>query len=305
VTVRARLALSPAVPLTIAQARLAVANHALAPAHTTLLLLDTATDRPDATERLRQDLAWLGIACVADHSQSNRAEAYAAPVEMLKQSRRLYPCFENPDELRVKQDRAIQAGRKPKYDRAMLKLTPAQRATAESKGKRPHWRFLLTDNSESDPILIASDGKLHPTLTVALDDIALGTTHLVRTTDEELTSAIQQDIRAALGAKPLAIAHIPPLTQKGARARDIAKITIRQLRQDGIEAPALSATLTEDSEWDTDALLRRNRAILAALDYATVAPRLPKGATEAFWLNIRGEIDLLGEASERWDEARA
>jgi len=303
VTVRARLALSPTAPLTIAQARLALATHALAPANTTLLLLDRPTDRPDATGKLHQDLVWLGIACATEHRQSTRAGTYAAPIERLQQSRRLYPCFENPDELRVKQDRAIQAGRKPKYDRAMLNLTPAQRATAESKGKRPHWRFLLTDNSESDPILIATDGTLHPTLTIALDDIALGTTHLVRSTDEAGTSAIQQDIRAALGAKPLAISHIPPLTRKGARARDIGKITIRQLRQDGIEPAALAATLTEDAEWDTDALLRRNRAILATLDFPTVAPRLPKGATEEFWLRIRGDIDLLSEARERWEDA--
>jgi len=303
VTTRARLALSPSAPLTIAQARLALANHALAPAHTTLLLLDAATDRQDATEKLHQDLAWLGITIVGAHRQSERAEMYAAPVEKLKQSGRLYPCFENPDELRVKQDRAIQAGRKPKYDRAMLKLTPQQRATAESKGKRPHWRFLLTDNSESDPILVATDGTPHPTLTIALDDIALGTTHLIRTTDEELTSAIQQDIRAALGAKSLAISHIKPLTQKGARARDIGKITIRQLRQGGIEPTALIVTLTGDAEWDTDALLRRNRAVLATLDFPTVAPRLPKGATKEFWLRIRGDIDLLREARERWEDA--
>jgi glutamyl-tRNA synthetase len=298
VTVRARLALSPSAPLTIAQARLALANHALAPAHAALLLLDTGTTRADATDKLRQDLAWLGITVAGEHRQSTRAATYAAPVEKLQQSGRLYPCFENPDELRVKQERAIQAGRKPIYNRAMLKLTPGQRATAESKGKRPHWRFLLTDTSESDPILIAADGTLHPTLTVALDDIALGTTHLVRTTDEELTSAIQQDIRAALRAKPLAITHIKPLTQKGARARDIGKITIRKLRQDGIEPAALVATLTEDAEWDTEALLRRNRAILATLDYEAVAARLPAGITAEDWTRLRGRIDLLSEASD-------
>jgi len=302
---KSRLALSPIVPLTIAQARLVLANYALAPAQTTLLLLDTATDHPGAAEKLHQDLAWLGITCAAEYRRSERTETYAGPIEKLQRSGRFYPCFENPDELRVKQERAIQAGRKPIYDRAMLKLTAAQRATAEAKGKRPHWRFLLSDTTESDPVLIAADGTIHPTLAIALDDIALGITHLVRTTDEELTSAIQQDIRAALGAKPLAITHIMPLTQKGARARDIAKITIRQLRQDGIEPAALVATLTEEAEWDTDALLRRNRAILAALDYATVAPRLPKGSTEEFWLGIRGNIDLLSEARERWDEARA
>ncbi len=39
-----------------------------------------------------------------------------------------------------------------------------------------------------------------------------------------------------------------------------------------------------------------NHKLLAQTPYADVADRLPKGATEAFWLAIRGNIELLSEA---------
>jgi glutamyl-tRNA synthetase len=44
-----------------------------------------------------------------------------------------------------------------------------------------------------------------------------------------------------------------------------------------------------------------NRDVLARRDFATVADRLPPGATEPFWLAIRGHIDLLTEARHWWD----
>jgi glutamyl-tRNA synthetase len=48
-------------------------------------------------------------------------------------------------------------------------------------------------------------------------------------------------------------------------------------------------------------MLAANRRALAALDFAAVADRLPNGATEAFWLAVRGNLDLLKEARGWWD----
>ena len=41
--------------------------------------------------------------------------------------------------------------------------------------------------------------------------------------------------------------------------------------------------------------------MLHALPFAAVAARLPPGATEAFWLAVRGNLDLLTEARGWWD----
>jgi glutamyl-tRNA synthetase len=53
--------------------------------------------------------------------------------------------------------------------------------------------------------------------------------------------------------------------------------------------------------FDITQVLALNRRLLHGLDFAAVAPRLPPGATEAFWLAVRGNLDRLGEARGWWD----
>jgi len=48
-------------------------------------------------------------------------------------------------------------------------------------------------------------------------------------------------------------------------------------------------------------LLALNSRVLHAQPFAAVADRLPPGATEAFWLAVRGNLDLLSEARGWWD----
>jgi glutamyl-tRNA synthetase len=47
-------------------------------------------------------------------------------------------------------------------------------------------------------------------------------------------------------------------------------------------------------------LLGANRAALRYLPFADVAAQLPEGATEEFWLAVRGHQDLLDEAAHWW-----
>lgn len=327
----ARFAIAPVGFLTVAQARLALANRDLARQSGGAFALrwdDIAHQNPGASEKIRQDLRWLGIAWDAEFHQSARAELYATTIAKLQAENRLYPCFENDDELRFKRERRARQGKPVVYDRAMLKLTPAQRAAAEANGKRPYWRFLLSDTeitwkdschgrqqvklpTLSDPVLVSADGSVQNTLAGAIDDIDLGIGLLARSADEVANSAIQWDIRAALGTNPgrIALSHLLPLIDatKGKRARALEKLTIRQLQHDGIEAAALTAYLTELSapantspHFDSTQLLALNRHILAERSYVEIAPRLPTGATEAFWNAIRGHIDLIPETRIWW-----
>ena len=55
--------------------------------------------------------------------------------------------------------------------------------------------------------------------------------------------------------------------------------------------------------FDGAQLLAMNRRVLHRLDFAAVRDRLPAGATEAFWLAVRGNLDLLGEARDWWEVA--
>ena len=347
-----RFAIPPTAPLNVGSARIALLNWLLARRHTarfTLRLDDLETPIPESPAN---DLRWLGLDWDEEIRQSTRLPLYEAAMERLKASGRLYPCFESDEELNSKREARQRRNEATLYDRAMLKLTPDQRAKAEAGGKRPYWRFLLSGvpaewgdmvlgrqevklTAVSDPILVRADGTPLPALASAVDDLDTGITHIVRSQDHLEGTGIQLDILAALGVisragTPIRFAHLPPLLDaKGARLHQrTAALTLRHLRQDGIEPPALAGTLarlgtplppeaalptalaptfdlaatTRDSpRFDPRLLLKLNRRALQSLQFEDVRDRLPPGATPAFWHAIRGSLDLMREARGWWD----
>lgn len=340
--------------LSVGNARIALANFLHARRHGgTLLLrlddLDRERSKPELSDAIVADLRWLGIECDAVIRQSERLEHYAGAIERLKQCGRLYPCFESEEELRAKREQRRKRGEAAVYDRAMLKMTAAQRETAEAGGRRPYWRFRLSDgevtwhdmvlgdrtvklSAVSDPVVIGPDATPLPALTAVLDDIDAGVTDVIRNDSQVTASGIALDIMAALDADPsrLRLAHLPPLIDAGENrlARRVDARTLRSLRRDGVEARALVAYLArlgtsqpiaplplerlaetfdvtqipaEPLRFEAAAMLHLNRSVLSETDFATVADRLPSGATEAFWLAVRSTLDLLNEARGWWD----
>jgi glutamyl-tRNA synthetase len=348
--IKVRFAASPTDYLKLASARIALASFLFARRYGGRFLLridDTDREhcKSGCAEAIAGDLRWLGIDWDEAIHQSDRLALYAASAERLKQAGRLYPCFESDEELRSKRDQRVKRGQPPVYDRAMVRLTPAQRASAEAGGKRPYWRFLLSDrvvewrdmvlgHSEvklpavSDPVVIRADGTPLNAFTSVVDDIDAGITHIIRTDDLVTRTAIQFDMFAALGVdpQPLGVAHLPTLTDTGGEhsTKRLARLTLRSLRSDGIKAaslatclarpgmqnkrPAPMSELTEGFDFahfgagfDAAHLLVLNRHALRHLPFAAVADRLPSGATEAFWLAVRGNLDRLTEARGWWD----
>ncbi len=264
-----RLAVSPGGPLHVGTARIVLANWLLARrlgGHVTLRLDDTegARDTIGSPDAIRHDLGWLGLDWDEEARQSDRSDRYNAAAETLKAAGRLYPCFESEAELNAKRERRLRQGNPPIYDRAMLKLTQAQRAAAEAGGKRPYWRFRLSDSTIawddvalgrrqvklptlSDPVMIRADGTPLAAFAGGVDDLEDGITHLVRGEDLAHTTAVQLDLAAALGRDPAAIAraHLPALADaEGDRlSRRAGNFSIRALRQLGVEPAALIATL--------------------------------------------------------------
>lgn len=186
----------------------------------------------------------------------------------------------------------------------------------------------------SDPVLIRADGSFLYTFTSVVDDLETGITHIIRGEDHVTNTGVQIDILEALSGRPCAIrfAHLPLLTDAdgGPLSKRLGSMGLRQLRRDGIEpaalvgylaalgssadpvaAPAaalvagfdLSRISKSTARFDPAQLLGLNRRYLHGLDYATVQDRLPEGADEAFWLSIRGNLDLLAEARDWWEVA--
>jgi glutamyl-tRNA synthetase len=349
-----RFAPSPTGYLHVGNTRQAVANYLFARRQGGRFVLrlddtDTERNRPEYAEAIAHDLRWLGLEWDEMVRQSDRLDRYAEAAERLKQSGRLYPCFESPEELKAKREMQIKRRMAPVYDRAMLRLTPEQRAAAEAGGKRPYWRFLLSGGSVgwndvvlgarqvklgavSDPVVIRADGTPLYTFTSVVDDIDMGISHIIRGEDHVTNTGVQIDLFGALGANPTRVtfAHLPLLTDSdgGKLSKRLESLSLRSLRQDGVEASAITAYLarlgTSDdptpvplealvegfdfsrygksaARFDITQLLALNRRVLHGLPFAAVVDRLPRGATEAFWLAVRGNLDLLNEARGWWD----
>jgi glutamyl-tRNA synthetase len=357
-TPRLRFAPSPTGYLHVGNLRTAVANYLFASRHGGDLMLrmddtDTLRSRPEYESAIQEDLRWLGIPWDQFARQSERHDRYEAAAERLRASGHLYPCFESEEELASKRAARLKRRLPPVYDRAMLTLTPEQRAAAEANGKRPYWRFKLSGEtitwtdlvfgerrvklpSVSDPVLIRADGTPLYTFTSVVDDLEFGVTHVIRGEDHVTNTGIQIDLMAALtgtkpGGKPgeIAFAHLPLLTdaEGGKLSKRFDSLSVRSLRKDGLEPDAIIAYLARLGSADDMAPLTRvelarsfdlgrmshsaaifdprqllgiNRHLLHRLSFAEVASRLPSDATEAFWLAVRGNLDLLSEARDWW-----
>ncbi len=264
---KVRFAPSPTGYLHVGNARAALVNFLFARHSGGEFLLrlddtDTERGRPEYEQGIYDDLAWLGITWDETAKQSARFERYAQAAEQLKAAGLLYPCFENEDELAAKRNALVKRKLPPVYDRAALSLTAEQRATAEAAGKRPYWRFKLSDGfaewhdlvlggrrikfgSVSDPVLIRADGTPLYTFTSVVDDIDFGISHIIRGEDHVSNTAVQIDLFQALGAALPRFAHLPLISGGDGEklSKRIGSISLRALRKDGVEPGAVCAYL--------------------------------------------------------------
>jgi glutamyl-tRNA synthetase len=351
--IKVRFAPSPTGYLHVGNARAALVNFLFARSqngHFLLRLDDTDIERgkPEYEQAIYDDLRWLGLNWDSTDKQSMRTARYAEIAEALKAAGRLYPCFENEDELASKRAALIKRKLPPVYDRAALSLTPDQRAAAEAAGKKPYWRFKLSDGAASwqdlvlgsrtvkfgtvsDPVLIRADDTPLYTFTSVVDDADHGITHIIRGEDHVTNTAVQIDLFQAITQNPLPrFVHLPLISdgEGGKLSKRLGSVSLRAMRKDGIEAAAITGYLARlgtnkdpaplsldelakafnindfgrsSPRFDPKQLLALNRKILHGLEFAAVRDRLPENATEAFWLAIRDNLDLLTEARAWWE----
>lgn len=224
--------------------------------------------------------------------------------------------------------RAIANGKKPYY-----RFQLSMRTVEWEDGVLGRRQVKLP--SLSDPVLIRADGTPLYTFTSVVDDLESGITHVVRGEDHVTNTGVQLDIMEALSGGPprIAFAHLPLLTdaEGGPLSKRLGSVSLKQFRRDGVEPAALAgylaalgtsadpragtpAELAADydisrvsrsaARFDPAQLLALNRRALHAMPFEAVRDRLPEGADEAFWLAIRGNLDLFREARTWWEVVR-
>ncbi|HWU27101.1 MAG TPA: glutamate--tRNA ligase [Rhizomicrobium sp.] len=350
-----RFAPSPTGLLHVGNARTALLNFLFARKEGAQFLLriddtDVERSKPEFERAIVEDLSWLGIEHDLFARQTERAAIYLEAAEKLKKTGRLYPCYETQAELERKRKRLIAAHKPPVYDRAALSLSAADRAKLEAEGKRPHWRFklsqakvrwrdLLRGDVEidtatiSDPVLVREDGTFLYTLPSVADDIAFSISHIVRGEDHVTNTAAQIEIFEALATSVPAFAHFPLLVGAGGEAlsKRLGSLSLRSLRDDGVEALALDCYLAKTGTSDTvevkpsldvlaqefafekigrapahfvpEELAALNAKLLHGLPYGAVAGRLNAagvGGGEAFWNAARPNLTRLSDAVDIW-----
>jgi glutamyl-tRNA synthetase len=350
-----RFAPSPTGLLHVGNARTALLNFLFAKKEGAKFLLriddtDVGRSKPEFEAAILEDLGWLGITHDLFARQMERADAHHVAAEKLKASGQLYPAYESAAELDRKRKRQIAAHKPPVYDRAALALSDADRAKLESEGKRPHWRFRLSHKKVrwrdllrgdveidtatlSDPVLIREDGTYLYTFPSVVDDIDFHVSHVIRGEDHVTNTAAQIEIFEALGAPVPSFAHFPLLVGAGGEAlsKRLGSLSLRSLREDGIEALAvdcyLAKTGTSDpvdvkpsldvlaDEFSFDKIGRApahfapeeltalNAKVLHAMPYDAVKSRLDAmgvGGGEAFWEAARPNLARLADAKDLW-----
>jgi glutamyl-tRNA synthetase len=367
-----RFAPSPTGLLHFGNARTAMLNWLFAKKHRGHFLLriddtDTQRSKPEYEAAILEDLAWLGLTHDIFARQIERADAHARAAEALKASGRLYPAYETADELDRRRKRQIAMHKPPVYDRAALKLTAEERSKLEGEGRKPHWRFKLSQSKVkwhdlvrgdveidtahlSDPVLIREDGRFLYTLPSVVDDIDYKITHIIRGEDHVTNTAAQIEIfeallrspdisysRSATGLNPALplphFAHFPLLVGEGGEAlsKRLGSLSLRSLREDGIEPLALDCYLSKmgtsdpielrpslnelaeefdfakigraPAHYDPKELETLNGRLLHTLPFDAVSEKLAAlgiAATPQFWDAVKANVARLSDATDLW-----
>ncbi|MFA5040095.1 MAG: glutamate--tRNA ligase [Bdellovibrionales bacterium] len=270
-SVNVRIAPSPTGLLHIGNIRAALFNYLFAKKHggTFMLRLDD-TDRERSTEEfaeaIKREMTWLGLTWDTFARQSDRRVRYSEVLEQLKASGRVYPCYETQGELDLKRKTQLGRGLPPIYDRGALKLSAADRAALESKGRKPHWRFklnaedavwddlvqghkVLHASTISDPVLVREDGVPLYTFCSVVDDVDDKTTHIIRGEDHVTNTAVQIQLwKAVSDTPPPVFAHFPLIVSADGieMSKRLGTLSIASLRDDkGVEPMAINALLAK------------------------------------------------------------
>ncbi len=267
-TIQTRFAPSPTGYLHVGNIRTALFNYLITKKNGGKFLLridDTDIERSTQAfeDEIKWDLEWLGIEWDKTVKQSLRFERYNEVLDKLRKEKKLYPCFETTTELELKRKKLLNMGKPPIYDRSALKIPSNVLKLMLSEGKKPHWRFLLTQQkvqwedaiignvsvdlaSLSDPVFVKEGGQFLYTIASVCDDIDFQVSHVIRGSDHITNTATQIQLLETLGSSIPAYGHHSLLT--GLDGDNLSKrfgsLALRDLRLSGVEPMALVSLLS-------------------------------------------------------------
>lgn len=234
--------------------------------------IDTMRCKPEFTEAILEDLAWLDIRWEEPvRVQSAHFDDYAVTLERLKVMRVVYPCFCTRKEIQAeiaKSPSAPHGPDGPLYPGTCLHRSTDEREARIASGEAHAWRLdlntalqqigpmpvwhdtvkgdiLAKPEELGDVVLARKDTPTSYHLSVVHDDALQGITHVVRGEDLFHATHIHVVLQKLLGLPMPGYTHHGLLTgDDGKRfAKRDKSLTLRSLRESGISAADLIATL--------------------------------------------------------------
>ena len=258
-TIVTRFPPSPTGDLHIGSARTALYNWLYARRHGGRMVLRMEdTDRERSTQAavdvILEGMAWLGLDYDAGpFYQTQRFERYREVVTDLLARGKAYHCYCSRDRLDELRARQMAAKDKPRYDgHCRDHPSPDNGTPPVVRLRTPLEGVVVIDdrvrgavtiqNRELDDLIIArSDGSPTYHLSVVVDDIDMGITHVLRGDDHLNNTPRQIHILEAIGAVRPVYAHIPMIN--GSNGKKLSKrhgaVSVLSYRDVGILPQAL------------------------------------------------------------------
>ena len=215
-----------------------------------LRIEDTDRERstPESVDAILEGMKWIGL----DYDegpifQTDRFDRYAEVIQQLLDQGDAYHCYCSREELDEMREKQRANKEKPRYNGKCRHLTEAP------EGRESVIRFknplegdvviddlikgkIVINNKELDDLIIArSDGTPTYNLTVVVDDLDMGMTHIIRGDDHVNNTPRQINMMKALGADLPKFAHAPMiLGDDGKRlSKRHGAVGVMQYRDDG------------------------------------------------------------------------
>lgn len=369
--VRCRFAPAPSGSLHVGNVRSALFSWLFARHHGGAFVLrveDTDASRvtEEAVAGVLEDLRWLGL----DHDegpeiggphgpyrQSQRLDIYREHAGRLLDQGDAYRCYCTPEELEERRRAATAAGEAPGYDGHCRGLTPDEVTAFEAEGRTSVVRFRMPEREWvvddivkgqvrfapgqlRDFVLLRSDGSPVFLLAVAVDDLLMGITHVVRGDDLLASAPRNAAVIEALGGAPPTYAHVPQVL--GPDRQPLSKrhgsTSVESFREQGflpealvnylallgwspgddrevlsrqglIDAFALERVSSNPAAFDTEKLTWLNNRYIQSLDDNDLAARCLHFLTESGLTpdpgHLRAAIPLVHERMKTLAEAPA
>ena len=258
-TIRTRFAPSPTGYLHVGGARTALFSWLYARKHGATFILrieDTDLERSTAesVNAILEGMTWLGLEYdEGPFYQTHRFDRYKAIIQTLLDEKHAYHCYCSKEELDALRAEQMDRKEKPRYDgRCRHRTEPRAGVSPVVRFRNPdEGEVVIEDlvkgrivvkNAELDDLIIArSDGSPTYNLTVVVDDLDMGITHVIRGDDHVNNTPRQINILKALGATLPHYAHVPMiLGSDGARlSKRHGAVSVMQYRDEGYLPEAL------------------------------------------------------------------